>query len=298
MSETIAQAAIQPIQAPQPGEAPKEIKPPGLVEPSRGPAADAPVAPPTEAAPKAQDDVSERIAQMARRERKLQQERQQDAQRVKELEAKLARFERLKEAPEEVLSEHGWDPDKYLERLATGKTPEPTTEDKVKSMQEELARLKKEREDSIAENEAKQRTQAEQKAIADYKQTIKTTLEQDFDRYEATLALNQIDRVFEVAQHVYESDPSKYDDPNELITISANAVEKEMSGYIETALKMKRYASRFKPTEQPAPEPTPQQTFGGPTLTARNTAATPPPSPRLTDEERMKKAMSMLVFKE
>jgi len=284
MSEVIAQAAQSAVESAinSQGEAASEEVPFGA-KPAPTVATPSEPEKPAAAAPK--DDYSERIAQMARQQRRMQEESKAAHAKVKEYEA---RFARLKASPESVLEEEGWNAEKYLERLATGKTPDPTIEDNVKSLKEEIDRLKKANEDK----ETSLKSQAEQKAVADFKASIKTKAEQNQDRYEAIAALGMFDTVYQTVEEVFQQSGELPD-----LELVMDAVEKDLAVYIEKAAKTKKYAGMFKPTDVQAPEQKPQQMQGGSTLTATTTATTQPPAKRLTDDERMAAAMATLKFK-
>lgn len=289
MSEVSTQATQSQSQGnfPTSGEGQKEAIPLGSVSASGGAAPAEAVA--DKAVEKAQEDYAQRIAQMARRERRMQEESKVNQAKLKEMEAKLAKYDRLKTEPEGVLEEYGWNPEKYLERLATGKTPEPTADEKVKSLADEIAQLRKERDDERSRLTAER----EQMAVANFQSKVNTTVKSAPDRYEAILALGEEDLVWQTVQ-------ARFAETNELPKIEdvADHVEKYLRGKADKVFGMKAFADRLKPTGQSAIDTKPQQTSSGQTLTATTTAATQPPSTRRkTDEERMADAIAMLEFK-
>lgn len=289
MSEVIAQAAQAAVESSSQGaiqnaDAQKAI-PPGSFEAKPGGEAPAAVAD-KETTGNPKEDYAERIAQMARRERRLQEESRGTLAKLKEAEARLAR---LKDAPESVLEELGWSAEKYLERLATGETPKPTVDDEVKGLKAELEKFKQ----MAEEKEASLKAQEAEKAVAQYRNSLNTVVDKDPDRYEAIRELDERDLVWATAQAVFER-TKQIPDPAKV----ADAVEKELRLKLDKSFKMKAFADRLKPTSSSASEDTSQQTYGGTTLTAQTTAATQPPSgDRLTDDQRLERAMGMLKFK-
>lgn len=288
MSEVIAQAAQSAVQNAiqnQGGASAAQANPSGATQAPSGTAAEGADADKGQAAaPK--EDYAERIAQMARRERRIQEENRTLTAKYKELADKWERFDK---EPEAVMAERGWNAEKYLERLATGKTPDPTVEDRVSSLQKEIETLRKAREDD--ENRLKEQTN--QQAVANYQKSLNTVVDQDPDRYEAIRSLEMQDLVWTTAQEVF-SRTKKIPDPKAV----ADAVEKDLRSKLDKGFSMKAFADRLKPTGQSATETKPPENYGGTTLTAQTTATTQPPSNRReTDDERMARAMATLKFK-
>jgi hypothetical protein len=212
-------------------------------------------------------DLSARFASLSRKEKKLLAERQAISAEKKELEEYKKWKASAKEKPFEYLSQGGITLDDLIKaKLTEGK--EPTVEDKLLTVEEKLKKFQEDRE--VEAEKLKQQNSS--RAVAAFKDKIKSVVEIDKAKYETILANDAIDEVYDVCAEYWEQNPHlppekrmlPVEKAAELVEAELFEREKERAKKTISYSKLKSlYASQETPKETvpqakdiQAPEPT------------------------------------------
>lgn len=207
-------------------------------------------------------------------------------------EAKLAAYaERLRKNPNEVLAEHGWDAERYIEASISGQTPEAVKraqlESEFKAMKDELTAYK-----------AEQATATHNRALSDYKSQLAAEFQTPAMATEFAYSLAYMDSPAQLADLVWaEMDR----------THRSSGGTQQLSAYdaataIESTLraKAKRLPGAAVVTPEPvkpspilvSPSPTPTTITNG--LTATTSAPPTAWDPNEPDDARFQRAAAKL----
>lgn len=208
--------------------------------------------------------------------------------RAKSAETELASLKaRLKDKPNDVLAEHGWDSDKYIEASISGTTPEAVKRaqlaDELKTVRDELTAFK-----------AEQAAAVHARSVSDFKSSIVNDLRSAERAAEFSHSLAYMDTPEAFADLIYaEMDR----------THRSSGGTQQLSAYdaataIESTLRAK--AKRLPGAAVVTPEPVKPVTQPAPTTTITNgltaTTSAPPAAynPDEPDEARFQRAVAEL----
>jgi hypothetical protein len=188
--------------------------------------------------PQAEPALDGRLANLAKREREIQQ---QMAQLKQERQSLVGRDELA----------NLWKSDRNKLRELLGASPDeipdlkaPEADDPVKSLKEEIENMKRQKEE-----------EHQQKAIHEVKSQIHGILSQDKDAFELIHAFDAKDMVFDLVVDHYREHQETLD-----FKEAANQVEKYLEDQIKRATSTKKISSLFQPSQSQAKEPAPTLT--------------------------------------
>jgi hypothetical protein len=236
-------------------------------------------------------DFASKFAALTREQKKLFEDRQKFKHRLAMADEYEQKSSLFKNDPLAFLEKEGLTLEDLVKRAASQGQP-PSTDDKVQTLEQRIESLVKEREE-----EKKRRQDDElQKEIADYKGKIKEHLSKDPEKFEAIMAFDAIDTVYEVILQHYNQNQEAIDEGlMKPLTLdqAALAVEEDL---LETAKKysgLKKLQSKVEVKEEPRAEVPPSQvqepkkTVSLPDTLTPKTAADPIPAqkPPLLDRD-------------
>lgn len=251
------------------------------------------VAAPIETPKEETKDVSREFAALTRKQKEIYQKEKE----LKEKEAMIRQIEELEalkdQDPLEYLNKKGLKFDDIVQRaLKNGE--EPTPEDKISALEKRIEQLVKAQEEKerLKEEDAKRAKQeADEKAIASFKEKIKNDISGNLDKYELINHEGAFDIVFDVIEEAWLADKTK---PLMSIESAADLVEAHFFEKYQKALGLKKLASKAatKPESLNAVE---TESFPAPTL---KSSVTPSSSNTAKDymtfEERMEEAKKVM----
>jgi hypothetical protein len=162
-------------------------------------------------------DHSKAFAELARKQKAMLER----DKKIKEMEAKYGKYDQAlstaKDNPMAILEAAGISLDDLINhQLKTNKVPTP--EDKISTVEEKLAALQKEREDEKRALKAEAEAAESQKKqehfnseVTAFKNTIKTSIESDIDKYESIHLNDAQELVFETAIEAIKQNPKAYE---------------------------------------------------------------------------------------
>jgi hypothetical protein len=242
--------------------------------------------------------LSPRFAALARKEKHLVEREK----KTKEMEIKLQNFEKsienIKKDPMAALQQIGMTFEELAQAYIASQDPEyvPTTEDKIKALEEKLS--KKEQEELEAKKALETKTiEEEQKyldeVVSNYKATIKAEVEANSEKYELIAANDAIDMVFEVVE-------SYFADSGEVLDLqqALDSVESHLEEEAKKLLNLKKFAPKsVEPKSQIKDSINDVQDKSSVTLTNQNISLAASPKPTgLSREESLKRAASLIKW--
>lgn len=262
-----------------------------------------PIVPETPAAPKT-DDMSAKFAALAKKERiarlaqyNLKTKETSLAQREQAI-AERERIweEEFKASPLEAIKKRGYTYEDITKAALNDGKFEPATE--IKSVKEEIARLREEQKEKDKLALEQQQTavqQAEQEAVDGFKFKIGEHIDGNKEKYELTALYEAHDLVFQTVEEHYLR-TSKEGTPKILSVDEACAlVEQYLESEIDrTAQASKKFQAKYstgKTKEDQNTKPAPKSTT---TLTNQLTSSAPSLLPQATENDRMKRALAAL----
>lgn len=195
-------------------------------------------------------EADRRAAEQAREEaKKLAEERSGGeadmAKLVREARGNPAKFHALLEATGMTLDDYvRWKvSDGEVSPDLQMKTLDASLRDEIKAARDEVAAIRKERDDEKAAREAEHRNAKAQEAEAFFRNEIDTVLKADPDKYELTLALEEQGEVFELMRGYYQQSGGK-----RALTpaVAAEMIENHLRARTSKAANTKYYASLVK----------------------------------------------------
>ena len=267
------------------------------------PVPDAPAAPPE---PNPADQYATKFAELARRERALQQQQQE----YKSLKARLEEMDALEklrdEDPLSYLDKKGLSYEKLTQRVLSG--GKKSVEEQVEELQQSL----KARDEAAA----KAAKDAEQKAFDDRQAAYMAELDTFVkgNDYELIQQYGQTQMVYDVILDHYLQTQQQGEAKLLSFKEASDLVEEHLEGEVAKALSTKRIKARIGITEPPpdsvpplssqnttpaAQSPTPARPPSGPTTLNNSLRTTTEPdrtAERVSDEELFKRAAQTLRF--
>lgn len=238
-------------------------------------------------------DVSREFAALTRKQKEIYQKEKE----LKEKEAMIRQIEELEalkdQDPLEYLNKKGLKFDDIVQRaLKNGE--EPTPEDKITALEKRIEQLVKAQEEKerLKEEEAKKAKQeADEKAIASFKEKIKNDISGNLDRYELINHEGAFDIVFDVIEEKWLADKTK---PLMSIEEAADLVEAHFLEKYQKALGLKKLGNK-PATEAKDLDAVETESLPAPTLKSN---VTPSSSNTTKDymsfEERMEEAKKLM----
>lgn len=251
-----------------------------------------------------QPDLSSKFAALARKERMARQIAQQTKQREAQLierERQLAERERVwneefEKTPLEALKKRGKSYEDLTRAALNDGRFDPETE--VRTVKQEIDRLRQEQAEREKRNEEIQRTaqqQLEQETIERFKESITDTVEQHKDKYELIHLFERSDLVFDVVEEHYERTKAQGKPKVLSIHEACDLVEKFIEEEIErTASTSKKFQSKYV---QNKPVDTKQQPKSSTTINNSmqpTTSAAPSLLSANQENDRIRRALAAL----
>lgn len=258
-----------------------------------------PATPPPPAAPAAPEvkeevkDVSREFAALTRKQKEIYAKEKE----LKEKEALIKQMEELEalkdQDPLEYLNKKGLKFDDIVQRaLKNGE--EPTPEDKISALEkriEQLVKAQEEKERQKEEDAKRAKQEADEKAIASFKEKIKNDISGNLDRFELINHEGAFDIVFDVIEEAWLADKTK---PLMSIEEAADLVEAHFLEKYQKALGLKKLGNK-PATEAKDLNAVETESLPAPTLKSN---VTPSSSNTTKDymsfEERMEEAKKLM----
>lgn len=258
-----------------------------------------PATPPPPAAPAAPEvkeevkDVSREFAALTRKQKEIYAKEKE----LKEKEALIKQMEELEalkdQDPLEYLNKKGLKFDDIVQRaLENGE--EPTPEDKISALEkriEQLVKAQEEKERQKEEDAKRAKQEADEKAIASFKEKIKNDISGNLDRFELINHEGAFDIVFDVIEEAWLADKTK---PLMSIEEAADLVEAHFLEKYQKALGLKKLGNK-PATEAKDLNAVETESLPAPTLKSN---VTPSSSNTTKDymsfEERMEEAKKLM----
>lgn len=174
--------------------------PQGQTEASPAPAE--PQAQPLEQKPKESDPFDQKFAILSKKQKALfekEKEIEEKARRVREIEEREALFDKN---PLEYFNKRGKSIDDIL-KMAVGE--DQTPESKIEMLEKKLAAIEKEKEENERKTKESEESRRQQEIIDNYKKDVKNEIEQDLERWEAIVATDSFEAVYEVILNYYQT---------------------------------------------------------------------------------------------
>lgn len=245
------------------------------------------------------DNMTARFAALSRKEREVREA----AERASETESKYKEYQDLeamaKTDPMAILRKYGVDLDSVIQASLGIEKPEPTPEEQIKALRDEIAA---ERQKTIDDAEAAKKAEEEalqasiDEAILKHQNSITDHLSQNTEKYELITLQGAQDLVWEVTEAWYDANDGEILTPE----VAADKVEDYLSEQVKKALKLSRFApetpketeweSTFK-TERSEPKAP-----ISPTLTTESTAPAGSKNVQMTAEESKAAAAALLQW--
>lgn len=252
-------------------------------------------APKQEAQPEKKEGLSSQFAALARKEKKIQSERQALEARNKELEEKIKKYEAFEEKkknaktnPFDYLSEAGLTYDELTEAVLNGGKPQP--KDKATELEEKFntlqAKIEQEKQEK-AEAEQKRLEEENEKVIKAFKDSVNKQLADKRDSYELI-------NLYDAQELVISTIEAHFEKTKEILDVDAAAdlVEKHLESEVKKLANSNKFKDKFK-LEEPAQQQ--QEKKSTVTLSSEMPSSSVPSSlPAKTEEERLKRALAAL----
>jgi len=204
---------------------------------TQAPQSQAPAQTPAPSQP-AEPALDGRLANLAKREREIQQQMAQLKQERQNLVSRDELGNLWKSDRSKLRELLGASPDELPDLKA------PEADDPVRSLKEEIEAMKRQREE-----------ETQQKAINEVKGHINSILSQDKDAFELIHAYDAHDMVFDLVVDHYREHQEALDYKE-----AANRIEKYLEDQIKRATSTKKVSSLFQPSQSQAKEPAPTLT--------------------------------------
>ncbi len=261
----------------------------------------APVEAPVEPPKTDEEPLSTKFAALARREKAII-EKERELKKLQES-VKLTELtrEQIKKDPDAAIKSAGFkDLEDFITNYlqATSKTP-PSLEDKVKELEEKLT-LKEQKElEAERERETQRLQEAEEQAISNFKDSIKSYVDSDAEKFELIAANDAYDVIYDTVFELYQ----QYEQAGQAHEFNAQEAMQKVSEELENELFQKAQGlmklKKFAPKEPEVKPPPAKETFAT-TLTNKQTPNSSAPvqqTRRLTREESIAMAAQKLKFK-
>jgi hypothetical protein len=237
-----------------------------------------------------EDSFAKRFAALARKEKKVRQETEE----TKLIKDKYVDYETAKKLaktdPDEFLKKYDLSYEELTQFYINGR---PKTDPKVLEIQEELAKVKKERD----EEKTKLQEETRQAAISKFKTEQTSVVKSGGARFELINTTGAYDLVYDVTKEYF--DTNKDDNGNGKILSheeAADMVEKYLEQEVEKFLKADKIKNKFAQangkTETVAKIETPESK----TLTNSMTSSANPQSKALSREESIERAARLIKW--
>lgn len=250
---------------------------------------------PEVALPEKKESLSSQFAALAKKEKRIVNKQQELEIQNKELQEKLKSYEQFeakkknaKTNPLEFLSEGGLTYDEITQYMLNGGIPKE--KDKTTELEERFNKLI-----SDNENEKKQREEAElkaaqeqeEKAIAQFKDSVKKHIKDKGELYELVnlydaqdLVISTIEAHFEKTQQILDTDTA------------AELVEKHLEGEVKKLATASKFKDKFKLDDEKKESTERRDSV---TLNSQMSASSVPSSlPAQTEADRIKRALAAL----
>jgi hypothetical protein len=270
---------------------------PELMNEARGILEGKPMPPPAmpkdETQPAEVKDYSREFAALTKKQKDIfakEKELKEKEAMIKQLEE----IEALKEQdPLEYLNKKGLKFDDIVQRaLKNGE--EPTPEDKISALEkriESLIKSQEEKEKAKEEEQKRLKLEADEKAIANFKQKIETFVSGDLEKYELINHEGAFDVVFDVIEEQWLKDKTK---PLMGIEEAAELVENHFFEKYQKALALKKLGKKVE-TKSESLDAVETASLPTPTLKSNVTpSASSPSKEHLSFDERMEEAKKLL----
>lgn len=183
--------------------------------------------------------------------------------------------------------------------LNDGKKPDPTAEERIAQLEQQLKDLRQAKDDDAQ----KQENDKIESTINQHKATLKAAIDNAADDYELVVAHQAYDAVYEVIEQHFIQTLEEYGE-GELLpwNEAAGLVEKHLEEQAQPFLKAKKFQPKPPaPTgEQPAPTPTGQRPEASSAPTLSNDMVSPAAAPSgeyLSEEESKRRLAERLRWK-
>ena len=203
--------------------------------------------------PAEEERVSPKLAKLREREAEIELAKKELEERARAIEAKEAKFKKMKENPVEALEAAEvtfQDIAKAILETGDPASPENAVAKEIASVKAELAAIKKEKEEAqqLAEQAQVSAPEARiQAAVADYQARINTAVTSSGEKFELVAAYEAQDLVYDIARE-YFTRHEKILAPEEAAELAEKFLEKRLEKVIST----KKLKSRIQPaTKQP-----------------------------------------------
>ena len=191
------------------------------------------------------DDKAERFARLAKRERELRLQKQ----KLKEQQSEVDRIHQLKatakQNPKQLLETYGLSIDEILASAADIELPKEP-EDPISILRKEIDELKAQRQKEKDDVEAA-KVEAQKAQLTKFKDSIKTMVASDIDRYELIALHGQEDLIYDVIQEQYNTDGT--------VLTAQDAADKVEAYLLEESQKLLK-AKKLQPKTQIKKDPT------------------------------------------
>lgn len=234
------------------------------------------------------EPLSVKFAALTRRERMLLEKEKELKSREEKLKPTELTREAVKKNPKTALESVGMTFEEFTEAYLNqleGKEHTPSTDDRINALYEKIEA--KERAD--IEERAKKEKEIEEKAIYDFKEKIRASIESESEKYELINRSGVVDEVYNLIEE-YFNDTGKVMD----IFEAADHVEKHLEEEAEKIFASKKISSRFSPIKKLDTQGLPPSAV---TLTNKQTASPAAPiAPKtlLPKEDSLARAAALL----
>jgi hypothetical protein len=260
------------------------------------------------AKPPEKDQFSEKLELLTRKERALWRQRSEIDQKAKQLseyEAKIKSFEekrsRAKTNPLDFLSEAGLSYDELTNYVLNG--GKPTEKDELRSVRDEIQRLREERDKDKEESKTQAQqaqAQAEANAIEGFKEEITEFIEQNKTTYELSSMRDATEDIFTTINDAFTISMNDYNQRGRIgrppVPMSIKDAADIVEDFYEKEVLRLTESQKLKAKLQPQPKTDEQQRRGpSPTLTNNMASTAASVLPAKNDQDRMQRALAKLA---
>ena len=255
----------------------------------------------TETVPEVQDtdNMTARFAALSRKEKEVREA----ANRASEIETKYKEYQDLesvaKSDPMALLRKYGVDLDAVIQASLGIEKPEPTAEEQIQALRDEMAA---EKQKALDEAEAAKTKEEEMlqasidEAILKHQHSITDHLSQNQEKYELITLQGAQDLVWEVTEAWYDANEGEILTPEQ----ASDKVEDYLSEQVKKAMQLSRFTPETpKPTEWESTfktEKVEPKAPISPTLTSESTAPAGSKNVQMTAEESKAAAAALLQW--
>lgn len=238
-------------------------------------------------------DISREFAALTRKQKEIylkEKELKEREARFKEIDS----LEALKDTdPLEYLTKKGLKFDDIVQKVLK-QGEEPTSDDKISLLEKRIEAMVKAQEDKERAREEefkKSKADADEKAIANFREKIKNDLSSDMDKYEFINHEGAFDTVFEVIEEKWLQDKTK---PLMSVSEAADLVEKHFEDKYLKAMTLKKLGNK-PATEARFQDAVQTESVPAPTLKSNMTpSSTNSSKDHLTFEDRIEEAKKLM----